>query len=92
MRDGHGVREACSGVEGLDHFPREAADVVVTDLEMPPPETARPPRRRVTRCAGSLAPSNTHVVHASVWPGLPARGPARIDRLVPEGTARPLRG
>ena len=35
MREDHEVREACSSGEGLDLFRREAADVVVTDLDMP---------------------------------------------------------
>lgn len=38
MREGHEVREACNSGEGLDLFRREAADVVVTDLDMPAQE------------------------------------------------------
>lgn len=93
MREGHEVREACNSGEGLDLFRREAANAVVTDLDMPAQEGVAAivelfdgtPGARVLGVSGGPAPG-------AVWPDLPTRGPGCIKRLVPEGTAQALRG
>lgn len=68
---GHTVIEACDGKEGLDLFPRAAADLVITDIVMPEKEgiavmlelrKKRPPVKIIAISGGGRG-SAAHYLH-----------------------------